>query len=162
MGAIRIACALACLAAFAGPASAQQEKGVFGAGLIVGEPTGVSLKYYLANDTAVDGAVAFSALGQGIQVHADFLWHPWILESQESFVLPVYVGLGLRVLDRNERGEAQDHFRIGLRVVGGILFDFTQVPLDVFAEVAPVGDVRTEGDAFGVDINAGAGVRYYF
>lgn len=159
---MRIVCALVCLLALAGPARAQQEKGVFGAGLIVGEPTGVSVKYYLANDTAVDGALGFSALSQGLQLHSDFLWHPFILESQETFVLPIYVGLGLRVQNRNERGSERDQLRIGLRVVGGILFDFTNVPLDVFAEVAPVGDIRTKGTTFGVDINAGAGVRYYF
>jgi hypothetical protein len=139
-----------------------EEKGVLGAGLIVGEPTGLSVKYYLGDDTAIDGAVGGAFLGKGIQVHGDFLWHPWILETKPSFVLPVYLGAGLRVLDRNAGGGDDDHFRIGLRAVGGLLFDFTEAPLDVFLEVAGVADYRTKGEKFGLDINLGAGVRYYF
>jgi hypothetical protein len=138
------------------------DKGVFGAGLIVGEPTGLSLKYYLGDDTAIDGAIGGAFLGKGLQVHADYLWHPWILESKPSFALPAYIGVGGRVLDRNGGGGDDDHFRFGARFVGGVLFDFREVPLDVFVEVAGVADYRTKGDAFGLDINLGAGVRYYF
>ncbi len=139
-----------------------EEKGVFGVGLVLGEPTGVSMKYYLSNDTAVDAAVGGAFIGKGIQVHADFLWHPWVLESKPSFSLPAYFGVGARILDRNGGGGDQDHVRLGVRGVGGVLFDFTEIPLDVFLEVAGVADYRTKGDAFGLDINLGAGVRYYF
>ena len=138
------------------------EKGVFGLGLIVGEPTGVSAKYYLADDTAIDAAVGGAIIGRGIQVHGDFLWHPWILERKDGFVLPAYFGVGMRVLKRDAGGGDEDHTRIGLRVPVGILFDFTRVPLDVFVELVGVADYRTKGDAFGLDINAGAGARYYF
>ena len=149
------------IALFPGRAEAD-EKGVFGAGLIIGEPTGLSVKYYLGDDTAIDAAIGGAFLGKGVQVHSDFLWHPWILETKPSFVLPVYVGAGLRVLNRDAGGGDEDHLRIGLRGVGGLLFDFTEVPLDVFLEVAGVADYRTKGERFGLDINLGAGVRYYF
>jgi hypothetical protein len=52
--------------------------------------------------------------------------------------------------------------RFGVRAPVGILFDFTKVPLDAFAEVAGVLDYRTKGDAFGLALNAGIGARYYF
>jgi len=150
-------------AAVLAPSEARaEEKGVFGAGLIVGEPTGISVKYYLGDDTAIDGAIGGAFLGKGVQVHSDFLWHPWVLENKPSFVLPAYVGVGGRILDRNGGGGDEDHFRFGVRGVGGVLFDFREVPLDVFVEVAGVADYRTKGDAFGLDINLGAGVRYYF
>lgn len=148
--------------ALAAPASAQSEKGVFGLGIILGEPTGLSAKYYLADDAAIDAAVGFAVVGRGPQVHADYLWHPWILERKESFVLPAYLGAGLRIMDRDGGGGDEDHVRIGPRAVAGFLFDFTSVPLDAFVEVALVLDYRTKGDSFGLDINAGAGVRYYF
>lgn len=138
------------------------KKGVLGAGLILGEPTGVSLKYYLGDDTAIDAALGGAFIGKGVQVHADFLWHPWVLEQKPSFSLPAYIGIGARVLDRNGGGGDQDHVRIGARGVVGLLFDFTEVPLDVFLEAAGVADFRTKGDRFGLDINLGAGVRYYF
>lgn len=140
------------------------DKGVFGLGLIVGEPTGVSGKYYLGNDTAIDFALGAAFLGRGVQVHSDFLWHPWVLDQQESFALPIYLGAGVRVLRHNAGGDDdEDHVRIGLRVPVGILFDFTKIPIDVFAEIAGVLDYRTAGDkSFGFDFNGGAGVRYYF
>ncbi|HYU16458.1 MAG TPA: hypothetical protein VEL05_10310 [Candidatus Acidoferrum sp.] len=147
----------------AAPASAQPAaKGVLGAGLIVGEPTGVSGKYYLGDDTAVDLAIGGAIVGRGIQVHADYLWHPWVLEQKDSFALPVFVGVGGMILNHHGSGAEDDHVRLGVRGPAGILFDFTRVPLDVFAEIALVLDFRTKGDAVGLDINAGIGARYYF
>ena len=146
------------------PRTGGSEKGVFGIGLIIGEPTGVSAKYYLRNDTAIDFAVGGALLGRGIQVHSDFLWHPWILDTQDTFVLPVYLGIGLVILNHNSGGSSgdQDQIRVGPRLPVGILFDFTKIPLDVFVEVAPVFDYRNHGDAFGIDIDGGLGARYYF
>jgi hypothetical protein len=140
-----------------------EEKGVLGVGLIVGEPTGVSAKYYLGNDTAIDAALGAAFLGRGVQAHGDFLWHPWVLDSKETFALPVYFGVGMRILNHDASGEDEDHVRIGVRVPVGIVFDFTKIPLDVFAEVAGVGDYHTAGDShFGIGFNGGAGARYYF
>ena len=158
------AVALAAGAATSAAESGGSDKGVFGLGIIAGEPTGVSAKYYLGNDTAIDGAVGFALLGRGVQVHSDFLWHPFVIDQKESFVLPFYFGVGARVLRHDSGGsDDDDHTRIGLRVPVGILFDFTQIPLDVFAEVAGVGDYRTAGDDdFALDINGGVGARYYF
>lgn len=152
------------VATVAGSGAARAEdKGVFGVGLIVGEPTGICGKYYLGNDTAIDAAAGAAFLGRGVQVHSDFLWHPWVLDTKESFALPVYLGAGLRILNHDASGEDEDHVRIGVRIPVGIVFDFTKIPLDVFAEVAGVGDYHTAGDAsFGIDFNGGAGARYYF
>src|SRR5688500_14427389 len=140
------------LAAGAGSAAADSssgsDKGVFGLGIIAGEPTGVSGKYYLGNDTAIDFAVGAALLGRGIQVHGDFLWHPIVIDQKDSFVLPLYVGVGGRVLRHDSGGgDDEDHVRIGLRVPVGILFDFTEIPIDVFAEVAGIGDYRTAGES---------------
>jgi hypothetical protein len=158
------------LAATATPAAAQEvgsEKGTFGVGLIIGEPTGLSAKLYLSDDTAVDAAVGSAVVGGGLQVHGDYLWHPWILETRDSFVLPVYLGPGLRLLSRELGRDGDDAFHIGVRAVAGAVFDFTEIPLDVFAEVAGVADYRFGTDdedynGFALSLNAGAGVRYYF
>ena len=141
------------------------EKGVLGVGLIIGEPLGLSAKLYLSDDTAVDMAIGGAVLGGGIHVHADFLWHPWVLENRDNFVLPAYVGAGLRVLNHRE-GTAGD-YHLGIRGVIGMLFDFKSIPLDVFVEVGPVLDyvVATddeEHEGLGFGVNAGLGTRYYF
>jgi hypothetical protein len=165
VAAARFALALMCAAGALVPAQAARadEKGVLGVGIIVGEPTGVCGKYYLGNDTAIDAAAGAAFLGRGAQVHGDFLWHPWVLDNKETFALPVYIGAGLRILNHEGSGDDEDHVRIGLRLPVGIVFDFTKIPIDVFAEAALVGDYHTAGDAtFGVDFNGGAGARYYF
>lgn len=161
----RFALALMCAAGVLAPARAARadEKGVLGVGIIVGEPTGVCGKYYLGNDTAIDAAVGAAFLGRGAQVHGDFLWHPWVLDTKETFALPVYIGAGLRILNHEGSGDDEDHVRIGVRIPAGIVFDFTKIPIDVFVEAALVGDYHTAGDAsFGIAFNGGAGARYYF
>ncbi|CAN5900478.1 hypothetical protein BH11MYX2_BH11MYX2_09290 [soil metagenome] len=138
------------------------DKGTFGIGLILGEPTGISAKLYLADDKAIDAAVGFAFFGGGLQAHTDYLWHPYILQSREQFVLPVYIGPGIRAIDYRD-GENGDRFALGVRVVGGILFDFKQVPLDAFVEVAGVVEYKFgDGGGAGIKLNAGAGARYYF
>ena len=47
----------------------------------------------------------------------------------------------------------------------GMTFDFNEIPLDVFIEIALVLDFRGDDrhdDSIGFDLNAGVGVRYYF
>lgn len=152
----------------AGSASAETvKKGNLGLGLIVGEPTGVSAKLYLSDTTAVAGAAGFGFVGGGLQVHADYLWHPWIVTKEKKFVMPAFIGLGARVFSHNQgRGADADDLHLGIRAVAGILFDFTEVPLDAFVEVAGIVEYRSGAGAHGgipkFGINAGAGVRYYF
>ena len=144
------------------PGSARADKGTFGLGLILGEPTGLSAKLYLRDDVAIQGAVGFAFVGGGLHVHADYVWHPYILQQRELFVLPVYFGPGVRVIDYRD-GRDGDTLAIGARVVGGILFDFKQIPLDAFVEVAGVLEYEfAEGEGFGLALNAGAGARFYF
>ena len=142
--------------------SAGRDKGTFGLGLILGEPTGLSAKLYLKDDQAIQGAVGFAFVGGGLHVHADYVWHPYILQDRELFVLPVYIGPGVRVIDYRD-GRDGDSLAIGARVVGGILFDFKQIPLDAFVEVAGVLEYEfADGEGLGLALNAGAGARFYF
>ena len=145
-------------------ADGEYEKGTFGAGLIVGEPTGISARLYLSDDRALQAAVGFTFIGDGWQAHVDYCFHPWILEERDSFSLPVYVGPGVRgVRYSSGRGSADDFYAIGLRAVAGIVFDFKTVPLDAFLEVAGIGEYGFRDDkGFGLSINFGGGVRYYF
>ena len=138
------------------------DKGTFGLGIILGEPTGVSAKLYLRDDQAIQAAAGGAFLGGGLQIHADYVFHPYILQSRDSFVLPVYVGPGVRLINYAD-GRDSRYFALGARAVGGLLFDFSEIPLDAFVEVAGVFEFGfKEGKGFGVALNAGAGARYYF
>jgi hypothetical protein len=169
---MRLAAALCALVAVAGTASAEDEigstddgvraadKGTFGIGIVLGEPTGISAKLYLQDDQAVQAGLGFAFIGNGLHVHVDYVFHPWILQSRDSFVLPVYIGPGGRLINR-EKGRDNRQLAIGVRAVVGLLFDFKTVPLDAFVEVAGLFEVEFD-DGPGVDINAAAGARYYF
>ena len=63
------------------------EKGTLGAGIIIGEPTGVTAKLYVKDDQALQAAVGFAFIGGGIHAHADYVFHPLVLQSRDSFVL---------------------------------------------------------------------------
>lgn len=139
-------------------------KGAFGLGLILGEPTGISARYYLG-DQAIQAAVGSAFVGGGLQVHGDYVWHPWVLERRDSFALVAYVGPGARLIQYDAGRDAPDYFALGVRAVGGLVFDFREVPLDAFVEVAGVLEYRfsdTDDGGAGVALNAGAGARYYF
>jgi hypothetical protein len=138
------------------------DKGTFGLGIILGEPTGISAKLYLQDDQAVQAAVGSAFLGGGLQIHADYVFHPYILQTRDSFVLPVYVGPGVRLISYDD-GRDSRYFALGGRGVAGLLFDFIEIPLDAFVEVAVVAEFGfREGKGFGITLNAGAGARYYF
>jgi hypothetical protein len=137
------------------------DKGTIGVGIVIGEPTGVCGRLYLADDRAIQAAVGAAFIGGGFQLHADYAFHPYILQTRESFVLATYVGPGARIVQYAD-GRSSSSFALGLRAVGGLLFDFKN-PLDAFFEIAGVIEYHfAEGEGFGASFNAGAGVRYYF
>ncbi len=63
-----------------------QDRG-FGLGVILGEPTGLSGKYWTSSTNAIDGGLAWSFRHAGFfHVHADYLWHyPLRTETPERF-----------------------------------------------------------------------------
>ncbi len=159
--------ALFALVALAGTAHGDDDiravdKGNLGVGIILGEPTGICAKLYLRNDQAIQAAVGSAFILGGLQFHADYVFHPFILQQRASFVLPFYIGPGVWAFDHT--GSRDEHyFGLGLRAVAGLLFDFKTVPLDAFIEVAAVFDYGFKSNVgFGVDLNVGAGARFYF
>ena len=139
------------------------DKGTFGVGIVLGEPTGICAKLYLSDDRAIQGAVGFNFYGSGIQANAEYVFHPWIVQERDAFVLPIYIGPGLRFIQYDGGRSDANHYAIGLRGVAGMLFDFKEVPLDVFLEVAGVVEYDfKDGQGVELALNLGAGVRYYF
>jgi hypothetical protein len=134
------------------------ERQGFGLGVIVGEPTGVSMKNWLSSITALDAAAAWSFGDYGsFQFHADYLLHNFqIFESR----LPVYYGIGGRVKFKgNNTNNDSDEARVGIRFPVGITYLFQNAPFDFFFEIVPILDVSPETD---VKLNAALGARFYF
>ena len=129
-----------------------QNKG-FGLGIIVGEPTGVSFKYWTGSNSAFDGAIAWSFINGGaLHIHADYILHSFNLIRIESGKLPFYYGIGGRIKFLDDAG-------IGVRVPVGLTYIFDDTPIDIFLEIVPILDLTPKTD---FKINAAIGGRYYF
>lgn len=143
-----------------GSATARADGGPFGLGIILGSPTGIDGKLRLSPRNAIDfGVGAAFANERGLHVHVDYLFQPAYLTQTESFNLPLYVGLGGRVLVHESKDG--DDVHLGFRFPVGIAFEFRRIPIDVFIEIAVIFDVIQHNSDI-IDLNAGAGLRYYF
>lgn len=151
----------------------------FGIGLILGEPTGLSGKYYMGNKMALDFAIGDEYYGRyddGIEIHGDVLWHPAVLTRQPKFTVPFYLGVGARIWDHDygyydRNGNfvwADEVTRLGVRAPFGVLMDFADPRIDVFFELAIAIDLiilDRDDDRYDrrrVDLMGGLGIRYYF
>jgi hypothetical protein len=133
----------------------------FGMGLILGEPTGLSAKAWTSTDNAFDFAVAWSFNNYhhndnhndgSLLLQADYVWHFFNAISVSSGKLPIYVGIGARVV-------LADDPSFGVRIPVGIDYLFADAPIDIFLELVPIMDLSPETD-FG--IGGGLGIRYWF
>jgi hypothetical protein len=125
-------------------------------GVIIGEPTGVSAKFWTSGRSAVDLGVAWSLGGSGtihdpsgnMHIHSNYLWHFWT-DSGVAF----YAGLGGRLLFDNDT-------EFAARIPIGMQFNIAR-RLGVFFELAPTLPIMPETES-DFDINGGAGVRLRF
>lgn len=146
--------ALLLIFSFHNLSSAQDTGKNLGIGVIVGEPTGLSLKSWTGGNNAFDVGLAWS-LGRydAINIHADYLWHNYETFSEvEHGNIPLYYGIGGRiVLDDNNA-------RIGARIPIGVNYLFADSPIGLFFEVAPIINIAPSTD---FDLDGGLGARFY-
>lgn len=134
-------------------ANAQGQSGDFGAGVILGEPTGITAKWWKGGDHAYDLAVAWSTgRNDRFHLHGDYLIHKYNLIHVDSGKLPLYYGLGARM-------GFGDQVDLGVRIPVGIAYQFANDPFELFFEIVPVLNLYPATD---FDANGGFGVRYYF
>jgi len=125
-----------------------------GAGVIVGDPTGISVKYFLDDFTAVDMVLAWSMKKKEyLRLHLDYLLHDFKVIGRE-FDLPLvfYYGGGVKAVIADEPVA-------GLRAVTGIIYILKKPIIDFFFEIAPGINLIPE-TVFSMD--AGLGARFYF
>lgn len=144
--------ALAFTAIFTTKSFAQDTNaGKTGLGVMIGEPTGITLKSWTNEQNAFDVGLAWSLSGtDDLYVHADYQWHKPLEVEQGN--LSFFYGLGARAIF------SSDTF-FGARIPLGLSYLAPEAPLEFYLEVAPVINLipDTDGDADG-----GIGIRYYF
>jgi hypothetical protein len=121
-----------------------------GVGIALGQPMGVTGKYWLSSTAAIDGAAGYH-FNKNFDIHSDYLWHSFSSFEVQNGRLPFYFGMGGRVNLGNDSN-------FGMRLPLGVSYLPSNDPYEFFAEVAPV--VRLLKD-LGVDIDGVVGVRVY-
>lgn len=130
--------------------------GRLGVGVIAGEPAGFSVKYWLNDTLAIDGAAGWSFRDNtDFYLHSDVLWHDFNLIPVSRGQLPVYFGIGALARFRDSHHDNE----VGIRGPIGLSYMFDTAPVDIFAEVAPGFDLAPD---VRVDITGDVGVRYWF
>ncbi len=133
-----------------------ETKKKFGIGFGLGVPSSLTGKLFLNPAFAIDFGIGANLFyRQGFHVNADITWNPFVAIEGETFLAPLYLGIGGRFLQA-------DGSYVGVRIPVGLSFDFAKKPLEIFSEVAFVFDFLA-GDADGrpVDFNSLIGLRYY-
>lgn len=129
-----------------------------GFGVIVGNPTGLSAKYWLGKDKkerAIDLTISWSANKTStFYFHSDWLIHKYNLVKVKDLTgkLPVYYGCGVKLSSGGET-------IFGVRIPLGVEYIFEEIPFDLFAEAAPVINLTP---SVKIDLNAGIGIRMFF
>lgn len=126
----------------------------FEIGVLLGEPIGVSAKFWHGTITATDLAAAWSFTENGLfELHFDFLIHPLNLRIfGMGGNSPVYTGAGLAARVGNE-------WFFGARVPIGVEYIFSALPITLFGEIVPQWQfIPDDTFVFG----GGAGIRLKF
>lgn len=125
----------------------------YGLGMIVGNPTAITVKKRIREIQSVDFMLGWSFPGKAIHIAADYIAHfpDWMTGSD----FYPYAGIGgrFKIDTTNESGQ----FRLGLRIGGGI--EYFRNHFGIYGEIFPVADIIPE-TTFGLE--GGIGIRYYF
>ncbi|MCB9744687.1 MAG: hypothetical protein H6741_26880 [Alphaproteobacteria bacterium] len=132
----------------------------FGIGIIAGEPTGLSLAFGLNSRNTVQSHLSWSLANDRARVSVDYLFTITEFAAPDvSATFPFYVGLGGVVGADDRRFWDEASPVLGARVPIGIAMHPNSVPIDVFAELAPVLYLLP-GTDFGME--GGIGARFWF
>ncbi|MDP2307690.1 MAG: hypothetical protein Q8P18_16825 [Pseudomonadota bacterium] len=135
----------------------------FGAGLVVGNPSGVSLAWRPDGWSAVQAGVGWNLFRGRLDTSVDYLRTIAVAHPDAPFQVPVYVGLGAKV-GMGMLGDGRFAFggedpEVALRAPLGASMYFDRAPIELFVQAVPYVQVIPDTRP---GIDAGFGVRYYF
>ncbi|MBI5323750.1 MAG: hypothetical protein HZB41_00435 [Ignavibacteriae bacterium] len=147
--------------------SAQGPKGKsFGFGIMFGDPTGATLKFWTSQENAFVVDVGSSYFGS-LRFNGDYLWH---FDAFNSQIVKLYAGPGavVGIGEGHSYWYKEDHekfyFRkrgdvgIGARGMFGINIIPRRTPLEIFLEFGVLIGIVPD---FGTSVDAGVGIRFY-
>ncbi|MCB1153211.1 MAG: hypothetical protein H6684_02620 [Deltaproteobacteria bacterium] len=158
--------------ALVSPSLAQAQNRPFGLGIVVGAPTGLTAKYFVSPQGALDMDLAYDFVDDRLWFSTDYLFHfnDVITDSSTVELHPYLGGGGVMAIDQGDDDDDDhgrhdhdddddDDFNVGVRFTGGLAFYFPQPHLELFADVSPGMWLIPETD---FHIGAVLGLRYFF
>jgi hypothetical protein len=128
-----------------------------GAGFILGDPSGLTAKFFMGKSDAIDIGVGESA--DDLYIYADYLRHFHGVFPINELVLYLGVGAGFHDWEKDNKNDNEEENRIDVRIPLGLEYTFTKVPIGIFLELVPALRIVPDID---FDIRGGLGARYYF
>lgn len=156
------------LAAFeSSEAQFKYSKKDFGFGIIIGEPTGLNIKYWFDSDNALVASIGASYFGSP-RIGVDYLWH---FDAFNSRIVNLYAGPG-GAIGFGEGGKGywysdkkgrfyirnNNNAGLGIRGVFGINIVPNRTPMEFFLEFGTLIGLVPD---FGSAVDLGIGVRFY-
>lgn len=137
----------------------------WGFGIVLGEPTGLTVKYYLEPSEALVFDIGASYFGSP-RISADYLWH---FNAFSSDIASLYAGPGAVLGIGESRGiwyEKRGNFYVredndlglGVRGVFGVNVIPRRTPLEIFLELGVLVGLVPD---FGSAVDAALGLRFY-
>jgi hypothetical protein len=137
-------------------ASASSDQGKLGFGVVLGAPTGLSVKYWRSQRIAYQGSIGAMFKG-GLMIGADYLDHENALKMED---LPFYYGAGLFIGNAGIGGPDYSHNKLALGVRGVFGLDYLprEYPFDVAIELGPALLLTPD---VGIGVQLSVAFRFY-
>lgn len=130
----------------------------FGIGAVIGNPTGLSMKLWLDQNSAIDGALAWSTDdSKSFHLQSDYLIHDHSLVRVGRTPLNFYYGAGGRLTNSTSKKKSSNAF--GARAPIGLAHQFKNASVEIFAELAVDLQLAPSTE---VSLSPGIGGRFYF
>ena len=148
---------------FSAGSAKSYDAGDIGIGVMVGDPAGLTMKFWTSDNTAFVGSIGTSYFGE-LLIIGDYLWHlPFGSEEVFSFhagfggVLGVGRGDVLFSDDRFSR--ADNDIGLGIRGIAGIDVSPADSPFEFYLEGGMLFGIAPD---LAAGVNASLGARFYF
>ena len=133
---------------------ANAEEGEFSLGIGAISPNGITAKYWTTDRVAIDIFGEWSINAKEYHTHADILIHDFDKIQWEDSIIAMYYGIGAMAKFREDKDT-----RLSVRVPIGVAYYISDVPVELFGEVAPRISVYPSTN-FGLDVMIGARYRF--
>jgi len=141
---------------------AQASHGNVGLGIQLGEPTGITAKFWLNRTNAIDATVGWNLISDKFTIQAGYLWHFPLSAGLPKGSLAAYVGVG-GLLGGGYYHPYHPHYpyEAYILLAGRIPLGLEYIydPISFYAELDPLIILFP---AVGPGLGGGIGFRFYF